>query len=216
MTHAGDEKNPLGQNRSINILGNLSLALFGQFRKVYSSCTVSSPQAEFGEEAGPDQEELVSPHSWRKRKSGHKQKSFGNLISLRARLLISAKVGEPMSPPCLLCAVTKEKSYLPTSTSPGSDDWVRNTVAKATGAPNGAKDSFTTSFPSGRAGPTSPTFYPGSGPADRGAAPRPLYASRGSRATGAVSPEASLEIRNPGSTHRTCGLRTRVSSRIPR
>lgn len=37
------------------------------------------------------------PRSWQKRKSGHKQKSFGNLISLWARLLFSAKWVSPTS-----------------------------------------------------------------------------------------------------------------------
>lgn len=64
------------------------------------------------------------PRSLQRRKSGHKQKSFGNLISLWAHLFCSAKWVTPTStnPAFSVPLRKKKKFYLQISSSPGSFD----------------------------------------------------------------------------------------------
>ena len=61
------------------------------------------------------------PSSLQRRKSGHKQKSFGNLISLWARLFFSAKWVNPTSTSPVFSGPLrkKEKLYSQISSSPG-------------------------------------------------------------------------------------------------
>ena len=62
------------------------------------------------------------PHFSQRQESGHKQKSFGNLISLRVHLFYSAKWVNPTStlPVFSVPIRKKEKLHLQISSSPGS------------------------------------------------------------------------------------------------